>query len=214
MVKSDKSQCTAQLSNGEPIPNVQCVNKVYQKQCTVSNVTKCYNFVYLNISRLLLSKISFLHDICEESTLFIGLCETFLNSNVLDAEVFVPGYNISRCDRRDRIGGGVCLYIKDNIGFEELLNHSNSVCEALIQRLKSPDLILVNIYRPPNASCEDFNDVLIEVRKCTNKLPAPLSNIIIAGDFNFPNTEWDSITISCNQAARLKDLTDSLFLRQ
>ena len=84
MVKSDKAQCTAQLSNGEPIPNLQCINKVYQKQSTVSNVTKCYKFVYLNISRLLLdngrnkSKISFLHDICEESTLFIGLCETFL----------------------------------------------------------------------------------------------------------------------------------------
>ena len=54
---------------------------------------------------------------------------------------------------------------KDNIGFEELLNHSNSVCEALILRLKNPDLILVNIYRPPNASCEDFNEVLNEVRK-------------------------------------------------
>ena len=87
----------------------------------MSNVTKCYKFVYLNISRLLL--------------------DNGRNS--------LPGYNISRCDRRDRIGGGVCLYIKDNIGFEELLNHSNSVCEALILRLKNPDLILVNIYRPP-----------------------------------------------------------------
>ena len=44
---------------------------------------------------------------------------------------------------------------------------------------------------------------------CTNKLPAPLTNIIIAGDFNFSNTEWDSISISCNQTAKLKDLTDS-----
>ena len=90
IVKSDKSKCTAQLSNGEPIPNVQCVNKVYQKQSTVSN----------------------------------------------------------------------------------------------------------------------------EVRKCTNKLAAPLSIITIAGDFNFPKTEWDWISISCSQAANLKDLTDSLLLRQ
>ena len=30
--------------------------------------------------------------------------------------------------------------------------------------------------------CEDFNDILNEVRKCTNKL---LRNIIIAGDFTF-----------------------------
>ena len=142
-----------------------------------------HNFVYLNISRLLLdsgrnkSKIRSLCNICKESTLFIGLCERFLNSNVLDAEASLAGYNTSRCNSRDRIGGGVCLYINDNISFEKLLNHSNSVCEALILRLKNPDLILVNIYRPPNASCEDFNDVLNEVRKCTNKLPVPFSNI-------------------------------------
>ena len=83
MVKSDKAQCTAQLSNGEPIPNLQCINKMYKKQSTVSNVTKCYKFVYLNISRLLLdngrnkSKISFLHDICEESTYLLACVKHF-----------------------------------------------------------------------------------------------------------------------------------------
>ena len=160
------------------------------------------------------SKISFLADIFNEHTLFCGLCETFLHSDILDAEVSLHGYNISRCDRIDRIGGGVCFYIREGIGFEEILKYSNAVCEVLILKLKNPDLILINIYRPPNASCEDFGDVLLKVRKCMDNLPAPLSNIVVVGDFNFPHIDWNSINISCNQAAKLKLLTQHLFLCQ
>ena len=201
-------------------PNSQLL-ELHSKQRNNTNVlNSCYNFVYLNIARLLLdngknkSKISFLADIFNEHTLFCGLCETFLHSDILDAEVSLHGYNISRCDRIDRIGGGVCFYIREGIGFEEILKYSNAVCEVLILKLKNPDLILINIYRPPNASCEDFGDVLLKVRKCMDNLPAPLSNIVVVGDFNFPHIDWNSINISCNQAAKLKLLTQHLFLCQ
>ena len=81
------------------------------------------------------------------------------------------------------------FYIREVIGFEEILKSSNAVCEVLILKLKNPDLILINIYRPPNASCEDFGDVLLKVRKCMDNLPAPLSNIVVVGDFNFPHID-------------------------
>ena len=84
----------------------------------------------------------------------------YIASDILDAEVSLHGYNIRRCDRIDRIGGGVCFYIREGIGFEEILKYSNAVCEVLILKLKTPDLILINIYRPPNAPCEDFGDVV------------------------------------------------------
>ena len=93
------------------------------------------------------------------------------------------------------------------------MKYSKAVCEVLILKLKNPDLILINIYRPPNASCEDFGDVLLKVRKCMDNLPAaPLSNIVVVGDFNFQHIDWNSINISCNQAAKL--LTQHLFLCQ
>ena len=47
-----------------------------------------------------------------------------------------------------------------------------------------------------------------------DNLPAPLSNIVVVGDFNFPHIDWNSINISCNQAAKLKLLTQHLFLCQ
>ena len=95
--------------NSQKQPNSQLLEQ-HSKQRNDTNMYSCYNFVYLNIARLLLdngknkSKISFLADIFNEHTLFCGLCEIFLHSDILDAEVCLHGYNISRCDRIDRIG--------------------------------------------------------------------------------------------------------------
>ena len=41
-------------------------------------------------------------------------CETFLNSFILDSELFVPGYSILRKDWQF-LGGGLLMYIKNNI---------------------------------------------------------------------------------------------------
>ena len=66
-----------------------------------------YNFLFLNIRRLLLksgtdkTKIDFMKDLSNSYTLFICLCETFLNSSILNADIFMPG------DRADRPGGGL-----------------------------------------------------------------------------------------------------------
>ena len=49
---------------------------------------------------------------------------------VLDAKVSLDGHNISRCDRVDRNGGGVCFYIREGIGFEEILKYSNADIET------------------------------------------------------------------------------------
>ena len=75
-----------------------------------------YNFLFLNISRLLLksgtdkTKIDFMKDLSNSCTLFLCLCETFLNSSILNAEIFMPGFVVCRCDRVDRPGGGLCIY--------------------------------------------------------------------------------------------------------
>ena len=60
--------------------------------------------------------------------------------------------NIIRCDRYSRIGGGVCIYLKQSICYDLLLSYSNSVCDLLIIRLIQPELIVILIYRPPSCS--------------------------------------------------------------
>ena len=92
--QSDESKCTGPdvpSDQGQSVlkqPNFQLL-ELHSKQRNDTNMYSCYNFVYLNNARLLLdngknkSKISFLGDIFNEHTLFCGLCETFLHSDIL-----------------------------------------------------------------------------------------------------------------------------------
>ena len=45
----------------------------------------------------------------------IGI-ETILDGTIFEAEIYIEGYSIVRCDR-DRKGGGVACYIKHDICF-------------------------------------------------------------------------------------------------
>ena len=97
-------------------------------------------------------------ELTNENTLFLSLTETFLNNNIVDSEIQMECLNIMRCDRSERIGGGVCFYGKKSINYTTLLSYSEhkatntNICEVLIVKLINPDVILVTMYRPPNAT--------------------------------------------------------------
>lgn len=50
-----------------------------------------------------------------------ALSETRLILDIGDSEVNVPGYNVTRCDAKNRNTGGVMLYIRDDIKNEVIL---------------------------------------------------------------------------------------------
>ena len=150
----------------------------------------------LNVAHLLLnmsrdkSKIKFIDDLCSNQTLFVALCETFLSGVISDFEISISNYNITICDRYSRIGGGVCIYLKQSICYDLLLSYSNSVCDLLIFRLIQPELIVILIYRPPSCSGPQFEDVILKMKSVMFKLASPLPNIIMLGDFNLPTMSW------------------------
>ena len=45
----------------------------------------------------------------------IGITESWVNKNIVDAELALTSYVIFKKDRRERRGGGVILYILKNI---------------------------------------------------------------------------------------------------
>ena len=76
---------------------------------------KGLHFVHLNV-RSILYKISELRLLFSKNKIsIIAITETWLNSSINDEEVCIEGYCILRRDRVFGQGGGVCLYIRNDI---------------------------------------------------------------------------------------------------
>ena len=204
------------------MPNFPTPNSVVVSQdnsCTANNACPTYEFMLLNFARLLLnmsrdeSKIKFIGDLCSNHTLFVALCETFLSDVISDSEISISNFNIIRCDRRSRIGGDVCIYLKQSICYDLLLSYSNTVCDLLIIRLIQPEFIVILLYRPPSCSGPQFEDVILKMKSVTFKFASPLPNIIMLGDFNLPTMSW-SQPGDCFISHIFCPFVESLFLQQ
>ena len=115
-----------------------------------------FHFLFMNIAHLISKtkqKLKFLAD----------LCETFLHDGIGDSEIQIPEFSITRCDRLSRVGGGVCIYLRNSVNFITCVNYSNSVCELLIIKINHPSLIVILIYRPPSCTTNEFNDIIVKV---------------------------------------------------
>ena len=150
---------------------------------------------------------------CSNNTLFVALCETLLSDVISDSEISITNFNIIRCDRHSRIGGGVCIYLKQSICYDLLLSYSNSVCDLLIIKLIQPELIVILLYRPPSCSGPQFEDVILKMKSVMFKLVSPLPNIIMLGDFNLPTMSW-SQPGDCFIYRIFCPFVESLFLQQ
>ena len=78
------------------------------------------NFVSLNVRGLLLksnrTKPQQLGSmLCLRKSFGCVISESWLTSDVLNPEICVEGYNVFRSDRVSRIGGGVCVYMRNDL---------------------------------------------------------------------------------------------------
>ena len=95
---------------------------------------KCFekkglHFVHLNI-RSLLPKLDELRILARNiRAACICITETWLDNTVFDSEIQIAGYDIRRKDR-SRHGGGVCIYIRSDLAFNQLDELSHEELEA------------------------------------------------------------------------------------
>ena len=106
------------------------------------------------------------------------------------------------------------MYLRKNIIYKICLKYSNSVCDLPIVKIHSPDLIIILVYRPPSRPISDFDDSITKTREFILSLPAPLPNIILLGDFNMPEVNWDNPHAYNPSSELLIDLATILFLNQ
>ena len=144
--------------------------------------------MHLNVRSLLhkLSEINRFTSTCRPA--IISILETrlddtvtaWLDDTVTDNEIQIEGYNVIRKDR-DRQGGGVCTYIRQDLAFSERQDLRKDNLEAVwveILVTKTKPILICTCYRPSkqNDFLELFEMILSTLRSD--------SEWFILGDFN------------------------------
>ena len=89
----------------------------------------------------------------------LTLSETHLDDTVSDGEIGIDGLNCIRRDR-NRSGGSVLVYIRDNIHFTvkpEFMPNELEIIVLEIHENKQKPYLLVNWYRPPSSKSQVFS---------------------------------------------------------
>ena len=111
----------------------------------------------------------------------IAVNETKLDSQIGDNEIQMDGYDIVRKDR-NKFGGGVCLYIKNQFNYTVRNDKMHEQLENIIIKIKKPNPVPIFVctwYRPPCSPIE-----LFEIFEYTiEKVDAMKGELYILGDF-------------------------------
>lgn len=214
----------------EPPRNAPNDQKIQEKENKPGENTeaKMETIIYCNIEGLIPRrkryKIKMLEEIgAEYNCALICITESHLRNEIRDAEIKMKGYEMYRADRaNDRKKGGVVINTRDNIAKDTqmLTNGSNGEIEHVILYINKWKILLCCMYRPPRCSTENMLEVLRIIEHEARKLGAPEPTIIINGDFNFPDIQWNDTTIYGGtaedrlQANSLFTMMESLMLKQ
>ncbi len=144
----------------------------------------------------------------------LGITESWTNEEIDNAELKLMGYKTFRKDRnteksKKKRGGGVLLYVIDEIVVYELENEENN-CEALFVSLRiegKGELIIGVCYRSPSADREEGENLNKVIRKHTDKVA------IIMGDFNYGDVNWESME-AVEEGGKFVELVQDCFLTQ
>ena len=167
------------------------------------------HFIHIN-TRSLLPKIENIRILARKTrAACIAISESWLDSTVFDSEIHIDNYNILRKDR-ERRGGGVCLYIRDDLAFNprpDLLHNELEAtwCELLLP--KSKPILCGVIYRPPKQS--QFYQLLESV--CSSSIHFSSMETVILGDFN---TDVSKSNKRCTLLSSLKNFMNMFHFSQ
>ncbi|MEL7079382.1 MAG: reverse transcriptase family protein [Cyanobacteria bacterium J06582_2] len=128
--------------------------------------------------------------------------ESHLNDSAKEKEFHIPNYSSICCNRKNRSHGGVIIYLHNHLSYKILCNASDEMCSLLSIYINELKLIIFLAYRPPpdydhanqyhgtHLESSFSNIIINNVNNIILNFGAPTPDIILAGDFNFPNAKW------------------------
>ena len=138
----------------------------------------------------------------------VSVSETWANSHVSDALIKLNGYNLIRHDSRGKRGGGLAIYIHDNIKFKVIeKSDSSSKTEFVIFEilLNGTKILVISIYNPPKIDCLGI------LEEKLSKYSLNYDDVIVTGDLNIdfmPNNKRNS-----KMTLLLKNMFDTFGLK-
>jgi exonuclease III len=170
------------------------------------------NICHLNIRSILtLGRLEELEDYISVIHKFaiVALTETHLNSGIPDTKISIPGYNLFRNDR-DRNGGGVALYVSDQLQAKRRPDLEPPGIETIWVEIwyKNQKLLVSSTYRPPTRDADRISSFLVKFQESIDMATDsnPLS-VIILGDFNDRCTTWNSLHKTSDLDNQLLDMS-------
>lgn len=160
---------------------------------------------HLNVRSLLNKFVDFKDMLISKDYHILAITETWLHNDVPNEAVAINGYKLIRKDRDGR-GGGVGIYIKENLSFQiiETGDTIEQLCVSI--KLKSVLCIIGVMYRPPTA---DLNYFLDNLENTVATCLSITDNIYLLGDTNVDLLKYDS-----PMAATFNNFMDILGLTQ
>ena len=177
---------------------------------------KIVSFLTLN-ARSLFNKIEELHTVIKTfNPVFISVQETWCTPKEPDSLYRIPNYTLHRRDRQDRPGGGVCIYVNDELVSAACrrtdLESSNEDLwiKLTITALSSP-LMVCTSYRPPNSAISQYAR---ELEKSVATVKQMQCSMIITGDMNGHHSQWYANDQTDNEGEHLHQLFTTYGLDQ
>lgn len=113
----------------------------------------------------------------------VGITETWLQDSSLGVNIY--GYNFVYKNCFAKTGGGVGLYVSDNLDFRirtDIYAYEDEVMESLFREIiqsHERNVIVGIIYRPPN---QNVNDFVIRMNNMLGKIPRDNKICYLMGD--------------------------------
>lgn len=175
--------------------------------------------LYTNCDSIL-NKVSEFESIVQsENPHIIFLSETKLCSDIINVEIFMCNtYEVYRLDRTPADGGGgVCILVRKDITSIQLDSSffiDGCECVSCIIKLGPKSILACCMYRPPSYT-RDMNANFFDQIKLQCR--ANCDQLLICGDFNFGNIDWETHNIAPGSSSDTQcfyDCIQDCFLEQ
>ena len=132
--------------------------------------------------------------------LIICITETHLNSEIKNSEIYLNNFNIFRVDRKNgKKCGGSCIFVHKSIHAELIPNFNAPDSLGVTLEIGNSCSKLLCIYRSQNLDALEQNILLSQLANLEIK---PSEDVLVFGDYNLPDVNWDTFVLDCNTDTR------------